>query len=119
MCSDLRITIPRRSRWAPYHDSAVRECRDYLAHKLNKFEEITDRDEKIVAFIDLIRSFCHQPVMLAAYPVFRGVAAAKVDEITKDVLQNYTPHEEAYVEATYAFGDLMSEIHDHPLYKEE
>jgi hypothetical protein len=117
--SELRIQTPKRRRWAPYDERAVEKSRSQLADALEAFEEMETRDEKISAFMDLVQTVCHQPVIIAAFPLFRVQLSLKIEEITKDVLAEYTYLEEDFVETTYKFGDLLCEIHDHPLFKDD
>ena len=117
--SELRIQTPKRRRWAPYDDAAVEKSRSELADALDAFEEMETRDEKISAFMELITAIYRQPVIIAAFPLFRIQMAMKIDEVTKDVLAEYTALEEEFVEITYKFGDLICEIHDHPLFKDD
>lgn len=117
--SYLRIKIPRRQRWAPHDDEAIRESTDKLRDHLDSFELIEDRDDKILAFISLLSCFCQQPALLAAFPLLRQRAIEKVESIGRDIANTYTPHEQEYLEASSGFGELISEIHDHPIYREE
>jgi hypothetical protein len=118
--STLRIQKPRRQRWASHDSDEITHATKRVHRKMDEFNAIAGSTEKRVkVFLQIMEIICAQPALIAQYPPMRNVVIHKVDEFNAIVQSMESEHEEEFVEMTYAFGDLLSELHDHPLYKEE
>lgn len=118
--STLRIKTPRRKRWAAHSEEEIKRTAARVERRLDSIEcAASIADEEIETFLDAMCILFAQPATLAARVELRNTIIHKVDELNKHVLATDSEHEERFVEMAYAFGDLLSEIHDHPLYKDE
>lgn len=118
--STLRIQTPRRKRWVAHSEEDIKYTAARVERRLDSIERAAEiADEEIEIFLQAMRILLAQPATLAARVELRNTIIHKVDELNKIVLSTESEHEDSFVEMAYAFGDLLSEIHDHPLYKDE
>jgi hypothetical protein len=116
----LRIKTPRRHRWASHADEDIQFATRCFQDKLAVFNSYKgNTEQQIKTFISIIRILYDQPALIAKSESLRAMTIRKVDEFNHIVQSMDSKHLDEFVEMTYAFGDLLSELPDHPLYKDE
>lgn len=116
----LTIRIPKRTRWAahdePHQSLFKQKARDSLKH----LERLPEGERRFRAAIIFFNDIIAQPVFLASHSTFRNVAVKKFEEIEAWFKANpRTRFEDEFLETNYQWHELMTELHDHPLYKED
>ncbi len=115
----LRIKLPKRTRWPAYDEHAKQVIVEKARRGLNTAESIRNRSEKLRIIVELYHELIAQPLLLASHPTFRLTAINRREEISREVRDKSTSYDEDWFEVEYAWDNLMAELPDHPLYKED
>lgn len=116
----LTIRIPKRTRWAVHDEPHQTLFKEKARHSLKHLERLPEGERRFRAAIIFFNDIIAQPVFLANHPTFRGVAVKKFEEIESWFKANpHTRFEDEFLETNYQWHELMMELHDHPLYKED
>jgi hypothetical protein len=115
----LTIRVPKRTRWAPYDDAHVSVFKEKTRHSLEHMSRLPEGEKRFRAAIIFFNDLIAQPACLASHPSFRQVAINKLEELEAWFKAHpETRYEDEFVETNYQWHELMTELHDHPLYKE-
>lgn len=114
----LRITVPKRTRWAPHDEQHKKLIYDKTMKAIKHMETLPDGEERLRAFITLYNDLIAQPIMVASYGSFRAGLSHKLDELQAWAKTNTSVFEDELAETSHQFHELLCEIHDHPLYRD-
>ena len=116
----LTIRIPKRTRWAPFDDAHKELFREKVKSSLEHLDKLPLGERRFRGAIILFNDIIAQPLYLASVPSFRAVAANKMEEIEAYAkAHSESRYQDEFREMAYQWHELMTEIHDHPLYKED
>ena len=115
----LRIKLPKRTRWPAYDERAKEAIVAKTRRGLSEVEATKGRSERLRLVVELYHELIAQPLLLATHPTFRLTAINRREEISQEVRNSPTSYDEEWFEVEYAWDNLMAELPDHPLYKED
>jgi hypothetical protein len=115
----LTIRIPKRTRWAPHDEEHKNLFVEKTRSSLEHIGRLPSGEKRFRGAIIFFNDIIAQPMVLAMNPSFRGVAALKFQEMEEWFKAHpETRYEDEFMETSYQFHELMTELHDHPLYIE-
>lgn len=115
----LTIRVPKRTRWAPHDDAHLSVFKEKTRRSLEHMGRLPEGEKRFRAAIIFFNDLIAQPACLASHPSFRNVALKKLEEVEAWFKAHpETIYEDEFTETSYQWHELMTEIHDHPLYKE-
>ncbi len=115
----LRIKLPKRTRWPATDEHAKQVIVEKIRRGLAAVESAPGRDEKMRAAVELFHELIAQPLLLATNVNFRQVALTKKEEIGCEMRAEATDYDDDWLEAEYAWENMLAELPDHPLYVED
>jgi hypothetical protein len=116
----LTIRVPKRTRWAPYDEAHKNLFMEKVAKSLAHAQRLPIGEARFRGTIILFNDIIAQPLCLASAPKFREVCLTKMEEM-EGYMKNHpeTRYEDEFCETSYQWHELLTELHDHPLYKED
>jgi hypothetical protein len=114
----LRIRVPKRTRWAPHDEAHHILMVEKVKKSLARVERCPGGEERLREVITLFNDLIAQPILLASSHVFRTMAVLKMDECAAWVKNNKTRFEDEFRDTEDRFHELLTELHDHPLFQE-
>lgn len=114
----LRIRVPKRTRWAPHDHAHQILMVDKVKKSIARVEALPGGEERLREVITLFNDLIAQPILLASSHVFRAMAVHKMDECAAWVKNNSTRFEDKFQDTEGRFHELLTELHDHPLYED-
>lgn len=116
----LTIRIPKRTRWAPHDEEHKNLFVEKTRSSLEHIGLLPKGEKRFRGAIILFNDIIAQPMVLAMNSSFRGVAALKFQELEEWFKEHpRTRFADEFTETNYQWHELMAELHDHPLYKED